>query len=32
MPLLAYLARRVVFVALDASWLTVRGPSYRAGW
>jgi uncharacterized membrane protein len=30
MPFLAYIAGLVVFVALDAVWLILMGPSYRA--
>jgi uncharacterized membrane protein len=30
MTVLAYIAALVVFVALDALWLTLTGPSYRA--
>lgn len=30
MSLLAYIAGLVVFVALDAIWLSLMGPSYRA--
>ncbi len=30
MPFLAYLVGLVVFVALDAIWLTLMGPTYRA--
>jgi uncharacterized membrane protein len=30
MPFLAYLVGLIVFVALDAIWLTLMGPTYRA--
>jgi uncharacterized membrane protein len=30
MPFVAYLVGLVVFVALDAIWLTIMGPTYRA--